>query len=89
MSQYVARVAEWFTCPNVAVLEPGRRHWAILSDLLERLGAGGDLVTDAHIAALAIEHQAELHSNDADFTRFSGLRLVNPLLRPRGSRRMT
>ena len=47
--------------------------------LLESLGTAGNLTTDAHLAALAIEHQAELHSTDADFTRFPGLRWVNPL----------
>jgi uncharacterized protein len=48
--------------------------------LLESLGTGGNLTTDAHLAALAIEHQTELHSTDADFARFSGLRWKNPLL---------
>jgi predicted nucleic acid-binding protein len=41
--------------------------------------ASGNLTTDVHLAALAIEHQAELHSNDADFSRFPGLRWTNPL----------
>jgi predicted nucleic acid-binding protein len=40
---------------------------------------GGNLTTDTHLAALAIEHQGELHSNDADFGRFPGLRWRNPL----------
>jgi predicted nucleic acid-binding protein len=47
--------------------------------LLERLGTAGNLTADAHLAALAIEYQAELHSTDADFSRFSGLRWRNPL----------
>lgn len=77
----LAHVSAWFACANVSPLEPGRRHIAILADLLSRLGVGGNLVTDAHLAALAIENNAELHSNDADFIRFPGLRLVNPLER--------
>jgi predicted nucleic acid-binding protein len=47
--------------------------------VLEAVGTAGNLTTDAHLAALAIEHQAELHSTDADFARFPGVRWVNPL----------
>jgi predicted nucleic acid-binding protein len=43
-------------------------------------GLAGSLTTDTHLAALAIEHQAEIHSNDADFARFPGLRWRNPLV---------
>lgn len=69
----------WFARPYVTMLEPGARHAEILFSLLESLGTAGNLTTDAHLAALAIEHQAELHSTDADFSRFPGLRWVNPL----------
>lgn len=48
-------------------------------DLLRALGTAGNLTTDAHLAALAIEHQVELQSTDADFGRFSGLSWRNPL----------
>ena len=51
----------------------------MLANLLAGPSIGANLVTDAHLAALAIEHQAELHSNDSDFARFSGLRWHNPL----------
>ena len=51
----------------------------IYLNLLTDLGTAGNLTTDAHLAALAIEHQAELHSADSDFLRFAGLRWVNPL----------
>ena len=64
-------------------LNPGTQHLAILRRLLVEAGVGGNLVSDAHIAALAIEHQAEVHSNDGDFARFSGLRWRNPLLADR------
>lgn len=69
----------WLARPCVTVLDPGRRHADILFGLLESLGTAGNLTTDAHLAALAIEHQAVIHSTDADFARFSGLRWVNPL----------
>jgi toxin-antitoxin system PIN domain toxin len=74
-----AEVRAWLVQPQVVILEPGRRHAAIVFDLLERLGTGGNLTTDAHLAALAIEHQCELCSTDADFTRFPGLLWMNPL----------
>jgi predicted nucleic acid-binding protein len=61
------------------VLHPTDRHAEILFRLLEHLGAGGNLTTDAHLAALAIEYQAELVSTDTDFARFPGLRWFNPL----------
>jgi toxin-antitoxin system PIN domain toxin len=73
------RAREWLARPYAAVLEPGERHAEILFGLLEALGTAGNLTTDAHLAALAIEHQAELHSTDADFTRFAGLRWTNPI----------
>ena len=62
------------------VHDRSRAWWEeILFSLLDRLGTAGDLTTDAHLAALAIEHQAELHSTDADFVRFPGLSWRNPL----------
>lgn len=69
----------WLRQPYVSVLHPGDRHAEILFSLLEGLGTAGNLTTDAHLAALAIEHQAELHSTDRDFGRFAGLRWTNPL----------
>lgn len=72
-------VAEWFRSPSVVPLNPGTQHLAIFRNMLAASGVGGNLVTDAHIAALAIEYQAEVHSNDRDFARFPGLRWRNPL----------
>jgi toxin-antitoxin system PIN domain toxin len=69
----------WLARPNVTVIHPTARHTAILRELLEPLGTAGNLVGDAHLAALAIEHGAELCSSDADFSRFSGLRWTDPL----------
>ncbi|MCY7417221.1 MAG: hypothetical protein LH650_01760 [Chloroflexi bacterium] len=65
--------------PCVTVLHPGQPHPTVLRELLEPLGTAGDLTTDAHPAALAIEHGAELGSADADFSRFPGLRWTAPL----------
>lgn len=56
--------------PNVDVLTPGARHLEILDELLRTLGTAGNLTTNAHLAALALEHRGELCSNDADFARF-------------------
>ncbi len=73
------RVRSWLDRPQSVHIHPGDRHAEILFALLEAAGSAGNLTTDAHLAALAIEHQAELHSTDADMARFPGLRWVNPL----------
>jgi toxin-antitoxin system PIN domain toxin len=78
-SEACAAVREWLARPYVTVLHPGDRHAEILFNLLASVGTAGNLTTDAHLAALAIEHQAELHSTDADFARFPGLRWTNPV----------
>jgi toxin-antitoxin system PIN domain toxin len=75
----VAHVRSWFAQPLVETLDPGPRHLDILARLLAAAGTAGNLTTDAHLAALAIEHQCELHSNDTDFARFPGLRWRDPL----------
>jgi len=72
-------VREWIDLPSVIVLEPGKRFSSLFLGLLESSGMAGNLTTDAYLAALAIEHQAELHSNDSDFGRFSGLLWKNPI----------
>ena len=72
------RCQSWLLQPNVRIVLPGPTHMDILSGLLA-VPMGPNLVTDAHPAALAIEHQAELHSNDSDFARFSGLTWRNPI----------
>ena len=69
----------WLGQPTATVVHPGERHVRILRELTGRLGTGGNLVSDAHLAALAIEHEAELCSCDADFGRFARLRWRNPL----------
>lgn len=68
------QVRQWLQHPAVRLLQPGERHLDILSRLLLEAGTAGNLTTDAHIAAIAIEHHAEVLTFDRDFTRFSGLR---------------
>jgi len=77
--QALAVVEAWSAPPHVIPVEPTQRHLAILRGLLDVTGTAGGLVTDAHLAALAIEHGATLCSADADFGRFPGLRWRNPL----------
>lgn len=72
-------VERWLAHPLTTVADPTPRHLRVLRDLLGGLGAARNLVPDAHLAALAIEHGAELCSADHDFGRFAGLRWVDPL----------
>jgi uncharacterized protein len=72
--QAVAHVRSWLGMPNVRIIMPGQDHGDILFGLLERLGTAGNLTTDAHLAALAIEYKAEIVSADIDFARFPGLK---------------
>jgi len=75
-------VNHWFSHPHISPLQLGAEHLSILADLLMAVSGGGNIVPDAHIAALAIEHDAEVHTNDGDFARFPGLRWSNPLQTP-------
>ena len=72
-------VGEWLELPPVRVLHPTEAHWGVLSTLLRGLGSAGNLTSDAHVAALAIEHGAKICSADRDFLRFPGVELVDPL----------
>ena len=72
-------IDSWLEQPCATVVHPTERHSALLRELLGPLGSAGNLTTDAHLAALAIEHGAELCSADADFARFPRLRWSNPL----------
>ena len=74
-----AHARGWLAQPYATVVHSGDRHAELVFGLLEEVGTAGNLTTDAHLAALAIEHQAELQSTDADFARFPGLRWTNPI----------
>lgn len=79
VSTAIMTIRDWLALPNVQVLGPGDGHAVIFLNLISELGTAGNLTTDAHLAALAIEYRAELASTDADFARFRGLRWFNPL----------
>ena len=70
----LADVRGWLEHPNARLLQPGVRHMDILARLLLEAGTAGNLTSDAHIAAIAIEHNAEVLTFDKDFARFTGLR---------------
>jgi toxin-antitoxin system PIN domain toxin len=72
-------VDRWTAHPIATVVDPTARHARVLRDLLDRSGTAGNLVADAHLAALAIEHGGQLYSADRDFGRFAGLDWINPL----------
>ena len=75
----VDHVRDWFQFSNVAPLDPGYQHLVYFRQCLSVSGSGPNLVPDAHIAALAMECNAVVHSADSDFGRFSGVRWYNPL----------
>ena len=76
-------VSSWLAQPNTTIVVPTPRHWPLLETLLHGTGLGANLTTDAHIAALAIEHGFTVFSNDTDFARFHNLRWENPLPKAR------
>ena len=79
-SDAVGYVREWFQHEHITPVNPGPDHLARLDQILQVAGRGGNLVPDAHIAAVAMEHEAEVHTyNESDFARFPGLQWRNPL----------
>ena len=77
IGEAMALVESWVELAVTIDVPPTARHTAILRGLLEQAGAAGNLTTDAHLAALAIEHGASIVSFDRDFERF-GMPLVVP-----------
>jgi uncharacterized protein len=80
LADAVAYVDSWLEQPCVEIVAPGEHHWRIFSRLLEATGSAGNLTSDAHIAALALERGARICSADHDFARFPGVNHVNPLI---------
>ncbi|MBW1946745.1 MAG: hypothetical protein C4B57_09835 [Deltaproteobacteria bacterium] len=72
-------IDEWIRQPPSRIIVATERHWSILKELLMPLGTAANLTSDAHLAALAIEHGARLFSTDNDFSRFAMLRWTNPI----------
>ena len=79
LEQAVARVQSWLEQPCTRVIRPTDRHWTVFQQMLSDGQAVANLVTDAHLAALAIEHGCELASTNSDFARFSKVKWINPL----------
>jgi toxin-antitoxin system PIN domain toxin len=79
LEQALARVQSWLDQPCTRVVRPTERHWTVFKQVLMDGQAAANLVTDAHLAALAIEHGCELASTDSDFARFPKLKWRNPL----------
>jgi toxin-antitoxin system PIN domain toxin len=74
-----SRVEEWLALPSVWIPQPTESHSQILGDLLRKVVDRPTLIPDAHLAALAIEHNLILCSTDEDFARFPQVRWLNPL----------
>jgi len=72
-------VNDWLQQPPSLTIVPSHQHWSIFKELLMPLGTAANLTSDAHLAALAIEHGARLYSTDNDFSRFQSLRWTNPI----------
>lgn len=78
-AQAIALVKAWLEHPNVVQIDSGVSHFDHLEQCLTSAGRAGSLVTDAHLAALAMDHDAEIHSADQDFRAFPDIRKRNPL----------
>lgn len=74
----MAQIQDWCGAPSAVLVHPTARHSDVLLELLSHVGAGGNLVNDAHLAALAIEHRASVVTYDSDFGRFGGMRWHTP-----------
>lgn len=70
----------WLSSGSAHVLHPTARHSAILAGILREVGTAGNLTTDAHLAALAVEHRGRVVSFDSDFARFPGVRWHRPTI---------
>jgi hypothetical protein len=79
VQEAIAIVEDWLELPHFFLVLPSSRHFPVLRALFLQLGTAGNLTTDVHLAALAIERGLVLHSTDADFGRFEGLKWVNPI----------
>jgi len=72
-------VTDWLSAPTVWVPGPTERHADVLGGLVDKYTLSGNLIPDAHLAAMAIEHGLEVCSADTDFARFAEVRWRNPL----------
>ena len=79
LERAVEYINEWLAQPYVVAVAPTEHHWPLFSNLLKTTGTAGNLVSDSHLAALALEHGYAIYSTDHDFKRFGGLTHVYPL----------
>ena len=79
LKEAVERVQSWINQPCVQLVLPTDQHWVCFQQMLRNGNAVGNLVSDAHLAALAVEHNCVLQSTDSGFSRFRGLKWKNPL----------
>ncbi len=78
VSGALSRVRSWTAQPPSVIVDPTPRHQEVFAGLLAGVGAGGNLVNDAHLGALALEHDATVVTYDSDFGRFAGVRWMSP-----------
>ena len=78
VEEAIEQVEAWLACPAAVVTDPAPRHLLVWADVMRGAHGGGDLVNDAHLAALALENRATVVSFDRDFQRFDGLRMLVP-----------
>jgi toxin-antitoxin system PIN domain toxin len=79
LAEAIGSVQSWLAQPCVRIIHPTEHHWTIFQQMLRAGNATANLVSDAHLAALAVEHNCVLQSNDMDFARFRGLKWNNPI----------
>ncbi len=78
VEEAIDQAEAWLVCPAAMVVDPAPRHLRVWADVMAGAHGGGDLVNDAHLAALALENRATVVSFDCDFQHFDGLRLLVP-----------
>ncbi len=79
LEQALVRIQGWFDQPCTRIIRPTEHHWTTFQQMLNDGQAVANLVTDAYVAALALEHGCTVASTDADFARFPKLKWINPL----------
>ena len=79
LKEAVERVQSWLDQPCVRLIQTTDHHWPLFQQMLRAGNATANLVSDAHLAAMAVEHNCVLHSTDTDFARFRGLKWKNPI----------
>ena len=79
LKEATERVQSWLDQPCVRLIQTTEQHWPLFQQMLRAGNASANLVSDAHLAALAVEHNCILYSSDTDFARFRGLKWKNPI----------